>query len=83
MSLQPTHGDESQIRRRPRGSGDPFLVDSRLRGNDVTFERSGILLCAGGPLTENQGEIPRSARNDSQFQGSRELTDSRSREVES
>jgi len=49
MGLRPTHGDESQKRRRPRVSGDPRRVDSRFRGIDVTFERvkRGISLCVG------------------------------------
>jgi hypothetical protein len=35
MGLRPTRDNEYQ--RRPRASGDPLPVDSRLRGNDVTF----------------------------------------------
>ncbi len=38
LGLRLTHGHESHKRRRPRGSGDPCPVDSRLRGNDVTFQ---------------------------------------------
>ena len=40
MGLRPTHRNESHKRRRPRASGDPRPVDSRFRGNDVTFERA-------------------------------------------
>ena len=38
MGLRPTHRDENRRPRRPRESGDPCLVDSRFRGNDVTFD---------------------------------------------
>jgi hypothetical protein len=38
MGLRPTHRDESHNRCRPRVSGDPCQVDSRFRGNDVTFD---------------------------------------------
>ena len=34
MARWPTRSDENQIRR-PREGGDPFPVDSRLRGNDA------------------------------------------------
>jgi len=34
MGLRPTHRDENPHRRRPRAGGDPFRLDSRLRGND-------------------------------------------------
>jgi hypothetical protein len=37
MCLWPSRDNENQ--RRPRASGDPLPVDSRLRGNDVTFRR--------------------------------------------
>ena len=36
MGPRPTLGNENQ--RRPREGEDPFRVDSRLRGNDVTFD---------------------------------------------
>jgi len=39
MGLRPTHRNETHLRRHPRESGGP-PVDSRLRGNDVTFERA-------------------------------------------
>jgi hypothetical protein len=38
MGLRPTHSLESFKRRRPRESGDPHPMDSRFRGNDVTFD---------------------------------------------
>jgi len=50
MSLRPSHGDESPIRRRPRVSGDPCRMDSRFRGNDRTFERAGDLANRGQEL---------------------------------
>ena len=44
MGLQPTRANENHPRRHPRESGGPFsvwnTVDSRLRGNDVTFSRA-------------------------------------------
>ena len=40
MGLRSTHRDESHKRRRPREGGDPGQVDSRFRGNDVTFDRA-------------------------------------------
>jgi hypothetical protein len=39
MGLRPTHRNETHLRRHPRESGGP-PVDSRLRGNDVIFERA-------------------------------------------
>jgi hypothetical protein len=42
MGLWPTHSLES-FKRRPRESGDPLPVDSRFRGNDVTFDGAKIL----------------------------------------
>jgi hypothetical protein len=49
MGLRPTHRDESHKRCRPRVSGDPRPVDSRFRGNDVTFDGAEreTLLCFG------------------------------------
>jgi hypothetical protein len=44
MGLRPIQRDENHMRRHPRERGGPLLVsktmDSRLRGNDVIFERS-------------------------------------------
>jgi hypothetical protein len=37
--------DESHKRCRPRVSGDPRPVDSRLRGNDVPFEGAQGRIC--------------------------------------
>ncbi len=34
--------------RRPRGSGDPRTVDSRIRGNDVIFERAALIVFKEG-----------------------------------
>jgi hypothetical protein len=42
MGRRPTHPLESFKRRRPRESGDPRPVDSRFRGNDVTFDGAKI-----------------------------------------
>jgi len=39
MGQRPTHRNETHLRRHPRESGGP-PADSRLRGNDVTFERA-------------------------------------------
>ena len=38
MGLGPTHRAESCQPRRPRAGGDPRGVDSRLRGNELTFD---------------------------------------------
>ena len=54
MGLRPTPGDENQIRR-PREGGDPFPVDSRLRGNDVQgaiFWRAAGDGCGVGAVRE-------------------------------
>jgi hypothetical protein len=42
MGLRSTHRDESHKRCRPRVSCDPRPVDSRFRGNDVTFDGVSI-----------------------------------------
>jgi len=39
MGLRPTQRDENHMRCHPREGGGP-PGDSRLRGNDVTFERA-------------------------------------------
>jgi hypothetical protein len=57
MGLQPAHSLESFKRRRPRESGDPRPMDSRFRGNDVTFERS-----EARNLALKTKEIPRRLR---------------------
>ena len=61
MGRRPTLGDESHIPRRPRGSGDPWRVDSRFRGNDLTFERGQgeISLCfdAWGKQSERDSSL--------------------------
>ena len=69
MGLRPTHRDESQKRRRPRVSGDRHRVDSRFRGNDVTFERAQRGISLGFAISDapEQREIPRSDRNDTPF----------------
>ena len=68
MGLRPTQRDENEARRHPRESGGPWLVsnpmDSRFRGNDVIFERAAGDEESRSALKTNQGEIPRSARND-------------------
>ncbi len=55
MDLWPTRANENHTRRHPRESGGPFSVrdtmDSRLRGNDMTFGGA-----AGGP-ERNEGRI--------------------------
>jgi len=50
MSLWPTRGNENR-QRHPREGGGPFFspMDSRLRGNDVTFGRAARRLPARGP----------------------------------
>jgi hypothetical protein len=47
MGLRSTRRDERYKRCRPRVSGDPRPVDSRFRGNDVTFDgvKRGISPC--------------------------------------
>ena len=48
MGLRPTHRDESHRLRHPRASGGPRPdeLDSRFRGNDVTFQRAERGICA-------------------------------------
>ena len=76
MGFGPTHGNESHKPRRPREGADPASVDSRFRGNDLTFERAegGISLCLGPWAIEKQGEIPRFARNDTVVSKQRGVT---------
>jgi hypothetical protein len=77
MGPQPTHRYETHPCCRPRESGDPRPVDSRFRGNDVTFDgaQRGISpwFSVSGPPA--QSKIPHFARNDiSWFLGARQQT---------
>ena len=60
MGLRSTHRDESHKRCRPRVSGDPRPVDSRFRGNDVTFDEviMGLRPARGN---ENPSRHPRAS----------------------
>jgi hypothetical protein len=66
--LRPTHRNESQdVTPAKAGVHVREELDSRFRGNDVTFDgaKRGISLCPRPDRsTKKQGEIPRSARND-------------------
>ena len=66
MGLRPTRANENHPRRHPRESGGPFfsLMDSRFRGNDVTF--GGAASGEGSPkfVEVPTAEILRCAQND-------------------
>jgi hypothetical protein len=61
VGLQPTHRNESHRVRHPRESGGPCRnkLDSRFRGNDVTFggAQRGISLCAFGWVGRSEQRI--------------------------
>jgi len=65
MGLWPTRGNDNQ-HRHPREGGGPFFspLDSRFRGNDVTFGgAAGDEESRSAPKT-TQSQIPCRARND-------------------
>jgi hypothetical protein len=68
MGLRPTQRNESQdVTPAKAGVHVRKELDSRFRGNDVTFDgaKRGIMLCLRPDRrTMKQGKIPRFARND-------------------
>jgi len=67
MGPRPTRRNESHSRRHPRESGGHLgKMDSRFRGNDVTFDgtKRGTSLWSDRIGPDKQDEIPRFARSD-------------------